>query len=236
MNATFPVFLREQLLKHEGGYVDHPRDPGGATNMGITHQTLGRWRGKPVTKADVRALRVDEVEQIYREFYWKKCGADLLPAGPDAALFDVAVNSGVGRAQQWKPLTYGKAPVEAVKAVCARRRSFFRALSTFDVFGKGWMRRVNEVEAWCIRWAMKTAHQPAVPVIETERKASEAAAKKSSGAAAGGTVAGGTVTTQVDWVTVAVIAVPIVLAIMYLIYNAVAHANRAQVLKEIENV
>jgi lysozyme family protein len=69
-------------------------------------------------------------------------------------LFDVAVNSGVGRARQWLPLIHNRSPVDAIKAVCNRRRAFFQSLRTFSTFGKGWMRRVNEVEAWCIRYAV----------------------------------------------------------------------------------
>ena len=242
MKSTLPAFM-PQLLKHEGGYVDHPKDPGGATNMGITIGTLSRWRGRPVTKAEVRALTREEAEKIYREWYWNKIDADLLPAGPDAALFDVAVNSGVGRAKAWLPLISGKSPVDAVKAVCARRRAFFRSLRTFDVFGKGWMRRVNEVEAWCIAWAVKIAggdvkgrlQAEAADSKDVERKASAGAAVTGTGGG-GGAVAAGQAD-KVDWAVLLAVGIPVLLALVVLIWLAVAHASRADAMKEAaENV
>ena len=237
MKATFGAFF-PHLLKHEGLYSDHPRDPGGATNLGITLATLSRWRGRPVTKAEVRALTRDEAEKIYREWYWNKIDADLLPAGPDAALFDVAVNSGVGRAKAWLPLISGKSPVDAVKAVCARRRAFFRSLRTFDVFGKGWLRRVNEVEAWCIAWAVKVAGGDVKGRLQAEADDSRDVAKKSStGAAVGGTGgAGGAAAAgqadKVDWATRLAVGIPVLLALALLVWMAVAHASRADAMKE----
>lgn len=69
MKDTFPRALA-LVLAQEGGYADHPYDPGGATNFGITIATLRDWRGRPVSKADVRALGRDEVAAIYRARYW----------------------------------------------------------------------------------------------------------------------------------------------------------------------
>jgi hypothetical protein len=88
----------EEVLWHEGGYADNPRDPGGATNLGITIATLGEWRGRAVTKADVKALTREEAAAIYRARYWKRVRGDALPAGLDLAVFDFAVNSGPARA------------------------------------------------------------------------------------------------------------------------------------------
>ena len=78
----------------EGGYVDDPDDPGGATNLGITLATLARWRGQPVTKADVKALTRTEAAAIYRKDYWDAVGGDAMPGGIDMTLFDHAVHSG----------------------------------------------------------------------------------------------------------------------------------------------
>jgi hypothetical protein len=86
------------VLKHEGGYVNHPADPGGATNLGITAATLARARGHPVSAADVAALTRAEAAAIYRRFFWNSARGDDLPAGLDHAVFDLAVNSGPGRA------------------------------------------------------------------------------------------------------------------------------------------
>src|SRR5690606_7617867 len=87
-----------QVLRHEGGYVDHPLDPGGATNMGITRKTLARWRRvapwSDLPKAAVETLSRQEASRIYRQFYWDLCRAGQLPPGVDLAVFDYAVNSG----------------------------------------------------------------------------------------------------------------------------------------------
>ncbi len=234
MQQTFPAFLPE-LFQHEGGYVDHPRDPGGATNFGITHKTLAAWRGRPVSRADVRALTRDEAGRIYRARYWDEIGGDAMPAGPDAALFDVAVNSGVGRARHWKPLAAGKSAVDAVKAISARRRSFLRALSTFDVFGKGWLKRVARVEAWSIAWAIKAQGGDAGAVLRKEAEASKSVAKKSGSGAVGGSIAGqGAVITQGDrfeWSMLLMVGVPSLVLIGFLIYLAVAHSSRAEAME-----
>lgn len=142
------------VLRHEGGYVDHPRDPGGATNKGITLATLAAYRGQPVTKADVKALGLDEVAAIYRRNYWARIGGDALPSGLDYALFDLAVNSGVGKATRYRDATTG-APADRIRAVCTRRLAFLKALPTWKTFGKGWQRRVEEVQ----RHALEMARQ-----------------------------------------------------------------------------
>lgn len=91
-----------EVLAREGGYVDNPADPGGATNMGITHKTLARWRRVSpwwdLPKSAVRALEREEAACIYRALYWDICRGDALPAGIDLATFDFAVNSGPERA------------------------------------------------------------------------------------------------------------------------------------------
>jgi lysozyme family protein len=168
MRSTFDAYMPE-LLRHEGGYVDHPRDPGGATNMGVTIGTLAEWRGKPVTRADVRNLSRKEAAAIYRKKYWDAIDADSLPEGVDALAFDIAVNHGIGRWRRWKPLIEGLDQYEAIKAVTAHRRKFYRSLKTFGTFGKGWMRRADEVEAWAIHRvsARRTKNTPINPRSRT---------------------------------------------------------------------
>lgn len=156
------------VLRHEGGYVDHPADPGGATNMGITHKTLARWRQVSpwwdLPKEAVRDLSHGEAGQIYRALYWNACNAAQLPNGMDLAVFDYAVNSGPDRAVRTLqsvlqvavdghvgPLTLaaaGKAdPRKVINAVCDRRLTFLKTLSTFSTFGRGWTSRVASVRA-----------------------------------------------------------------------------------------
>lgn len=162
------------VLAQEGGYSDHPDDPGGATMMGITQATLAGWRGTPVTKADVRALARDEAAAIYRARYWNAVRGDELPAGLDLAVFDFAVNSGASRAvralQRALGVTVdgligpetlaaaGGRPVsETISALCAGRRGFLERLSTFPVFGRGWTRRVREIEVAALKLALSFA-------------------------------------------------------------------------------
>jgi lysozyme family protein len=151
------------VLKHEGGFVDHPADPGGATNMGITRATLARARNRPVTAADVRALTRAEASSIYRRFYWNPVRADDLPAGLDHAVFDLAVNSGPGRAAKLLQRVVGVAqdgtigpatidaarrasPAETIRALQRERLAFLQGLATWPVFGRGWRSRVASVE------------------------------------------------------------------------------------------
>lgn len=150
-------------LAYEGGYVDHPADPGGATNLGIPRRTLSRYRGRPVRKAEVRALSLQEAAAIYRKYYWDAVRGDEVPAGVDAALFDHAVNSGTGAAirtlqkalrieadGRFGPATLAAiedaSPRQLIRDLLARRTSFLTRLRTFRIFGRGWMRRVKAIE------------------------------------------------------------------------------------------
>ena len=151
------------VIKHEGGYVHHPRDPGGRTNLGVTQATYERWVGRSVDEAEMKALTTDDVAPIYRAEYWNRVRGDALPLGVEYALFDFAVNSGVRRAVRTVqrvvgvhddgaigPFTVGaiKAtdPAELIEDLCNARMIFLRDLPHWDTFGRGWTRRVNEVE------------------------------------------------------------------------------------------
>src|SRR4051812_30702866 len=93
----YPESIR-RLLASEGGYANHPSDPGGPTNFGITLGDYRKYVKADATAADVRAMRVEEAKAIYREKYWGAIRCDELPSGVDYCLFDYAVNSGTGRA------------------------------------------------------------------------------------------------------------------------------------------
>lgn len=153
------------ILKHEGGYVNHPKDPGGATNKGIIQRTYDSWRdrqGQP--RQSVRNITDAEVAAIYRRDYWDAIKGDDLPAGVDYCVFDFAVNSGINRAAKYLQAAVGVAQdgaigpatiaaakaqdaAKLVNAICDRRMAFLRGLGTFATFGKGWTRRVTEVRA-----------------------------------------------------------------------------------------
>lgn len=153
-------------LKHEGGYADNPKDPGGATNLGITIGTLSDWLGHKASKADVKALTPDAVKPIYRKNYWNAIGADRMEPGFDYACYDLAVNSGVGRAITMSKNVTGASPEARIKALCAARLAFLRRLPTWPTFGKGWLARVVAVEAEALKMAKALPPPPDVRPIE----------------------------------------------------------------------
>ena len=151
------------ILKHEGGFVNHPKDPGGMTNLGVTKKVWEAYVGHEVDETAMRALGPSDVAPLYKKNYWDKIHGDKLPSGVDYACFDLAVNSGVGRAakilQQAVGVSadgvIGPATLDAVEKanprdvateICDLRLNFLQSLPTFATFGKGWSRRVAEVE------------------------------------------------------------------------------------------
>jgi lysozyme family protein len=161
MKNNFEEALRK-VLAHEGGYVNHPKDPGGMTNLGVTRRVWEKWTRKPATEADMKALTPAMVAPLYRAQYWDAVRGDDLPGGVDYALFDAAVNSGPRQAVKWLQRAVGAtddgkmgpATLAAVQAQAAatvvgkfsdQRLAFLKSLETFAVFGKGWSRRVADV-------------------------------------------------------------------------------------------
>ncbi|WP_127145665.1 glycoside hydrolase family 108 protein [Pelagibacterium montanilacus] len=168
MPATRWSICLAHVLAHEGGYVDHPSDPGGATNRGITRKTLARWRGVApwwaLAKSEVRDLSKAEAGSIYKARYWDRCRAGSLPAGLDLALFDFAVNSGPDRAIKALqalvgvvrdgfvgPITLGAVAQRdtraLIEALCDHRMGFLQRLTHWASFGRGWTSRVEAVRA-----------------------------------------------------------------------------------------
>jgi len=153
----------ETVLKHEGGYVDHPKDPGGRTNMGITQAVYEKYLNRTVTEEEIKNIKIGDVRIIYKENYWDKVKGDDLPSGVDFCVFDWAVNSGVSRASKALQKIIGakadgvigpntlKAVESAdseviIQQLTEAREDFYKRLSTFDTFGKGWLNR-NEKTA-----------------------------------------------------------------------------------------
>ena len=150
-------------LGFEGGYCDHPLDPGGATNLGITQAVLQHYRGRPVSKSDVRQLDKNEAAEIYLTRYWFAINGDHLPTGVDTSIFDLAVNSGPVRAikilqgivgvrqtgivtAETMQRVVANEPKALIKAIAAERLRFLHRLSSFKAFGRGWSRRVGGIE------------------------------------------------------------------------------------------
>ena len=178
MRDNFNVCLTH-VLRHEGGLVDHPHDPGGLTNMGISQRSYPR--------EDIRNMTRARAAQIYRRDFWDAVRGDDLPAGLDLVAFDAAVNSGVSRGAKWVqgavgaqadgkigPATLMRVSKtdtrEAINAACDARMRFLRGLSTFPTFGRGWTRRVDDVRASAlgmVRAIPVTDASPAQPPAAT---------------------------------------------------------------------
>ncbi len=109
MKENFDAALKA-VLKHEGGYVNHPKDPGGMTNLGVTKRVWEAWVKKAVGEKEMRALTPAMVAPLYKKQYWDAVKADELPTGLDYLMFDFAVNAGPGRAIQTMQKALGTKP------------------------------------------------------------------------------------------------------------------------------
>ena len=174
MRSNFNRCL-DEVLKHEGGHVDHPRDPGGETNLGISRRSY--------PNEDIRGMTRDRAAFLYRRDFWNAIRGDDLPAGLDLVAFDAAVNSGVSRGAKWLQQALGveadgkigPATIEAAKKADARaavnraldiRMAFLRRLATFPTFGKGWTRRVEEVRSAALDMAATVPAQKPGGLLE----------------------------------------------------------------------
>ncbi len=145
----------DRVIGHEGGYVNHPRDPGGETNWGVTKRTAQAYG----YNGDMRAMTRDQAKAIYKRGFWDKVGGDALPDAVAFQLFDAAVNHGIGNAVRFMQRALGVADDGIVGNITltalrnadandflmrfnAARLDFYTRLSTFDTFGKGWVRRI----------------------------------------------------------------------------------------------
>lgn len=163
---NFDACLRE-ILHHEGGWSNHNKDPGGMTMLGVTKQTYEDWVGHSVTEAVMRSLTPAKVAPLYQKKFWDVMCCDFLPSGLDLCVFDFGVNAGTNRSSRYLQKLVGavqdgsigpktiQAVGSAVKDIGAEklisnfqasRREFYKRLVTFQTFGRGWLRRVDEVE------------------------------------------------------------------------------------------
>lgn len=249
--------VMDEVLAHEGGYVNHPRDPGGETNFGISKRSY--------PKEDIKRLTKTRAKTIYRLDFWKKVRGDELPAGVDLVVMDAAVNSGVKRGVGWAQKAAGLSgaqvdgkmgpvslrsigksdPFDVIQGACAYRMGFLRGLRTWGTFGKGWSRRVASVEAVAMSMAAKAEGSTGYVRKVLQAKGSEAKATakvnrtKGHVTTTGGAVSGGSLETLHDlpsWAPLLVIAVIVVAAIWF--YGRSRHdAQRAEAYKrELEKV
>jgi lysozyme family protein len=203
--STYDEALK-RVLVHEGGYSNHPSDPGGPTNFGITIYDYRKYVKPGATAADVRTMRLDDAKAIYRVKYWGAMGCDDLPPGLDYAMFDYGVNSGCARAIKVLQRILGlvdngkvtDAVIAATKkndiaklvvALCDERLRFLRSLKTWPVFGGGWGRRVAEVKTAAL--AMVDSAGAPAPTARIQGRGLVPSASGAQKAAAGGVVAAG---------------------------------------------
>jgi lysozyme family protein len=160
---TFPVCVAFTLAS-EGGYVENPADPGGATNLGITLSIYRQWADDPALGPNqLRQITRETARAIYQSLYWDRLRAVDLPAGVDLSIFDMGVNAGNRRSALLLQRTVGIAGQEVdgdigpktlaaaarwearalVAELAERQAEFYRGLTEFPVFGQGWLRRVR---------------------------------------------------------------------------------------------
>ena len=160
MKSNYDKCLKT-ILHHEGGYVNHPKDPGGETNLGVTKRVYEEHGG---TK-DMKNLLVEDVAPIYKKGYWDRMKGDELPNGLDLCVFDFGVNAGPGRSAKYLQTMIGtvadggigpntlaklaeyveKHGIEkCIEDFQSARQDYYEKLSTFATFGNGWTRRVDE--------------------------------------------------------------------------------------------
>jgi lysozyme family protein len=156
-----------RIIKSEGGYVNDPADRGGETNLGVTIGAWGAYLGRAIQPGEMAKLTQETVKPFYRSMYWDKVQGDDLPIGVDYAVFDFAVNAGVGRAAKFLQRAVGAlddgaigpgtlalvaktTPGELLDNFAEQKEAFYNSLAeknpTQKKFLKGWMARVDHVQ------------------------------------------------------------------------------------------
>lgn len=184
--SSYPVSIKN-VLAHEGGYTNHPADPGGPTNWGITIFDARKYWKPNATAADVKAMPLSVAQDIYRKRYWNAQRCDDLPPGLDYSVFDYGVNSGIGRSgkvlrrlvglpdntsvvtQEVIDAVRKRDPKQLIAGMNDERLRFLKSLKTWPTFGGGWGRRVAEVKALSLQMASGAAPSAViVPAGATE--------------------------------------------------------------------
>lgn len=178
----------KRVLVHEGGYTNHPADPGGPTNFGITIHDYRMHKNPHATADDVKHMPLQDAKDIYRSKYWGAMHCDELPAGLDYAVFDYGVNSGIGRPPKvlsrimklpertafdagLLSMIAKDKPELLIAELCDERLHFLQGLHTWSTFGKGWQSRVSDVRA--VSLLMAKLPQPSAPLWKEPPKEPE---------------------------------------------------------------
>jgi lysozyme family protein len=161
----------ELMLQSEGGYSDDQRDSGnhlpdgrqGSTMLGVTQYNWENWIGHEITQDQMKKLTHDDVKPFYKKKFWDVCRCDDMPSGIDYLIFDYAVNAGCGGSAKVLQRAVGVVPDggigpitlaavnkynanELIEKFSEAKETFYRSLSNFDVYGKGWLNRVAIVK------------------------------------------------------------------------------------------
>ena len=139
------------ILQSEGGYVNDPKDAGGATNKGITQRTYDEFCvSQGIERRDVRLITDAQVAFIYKRSYWTVPGCDKLESGLDMVHFDACVNHGPGRAAGMLMRVQGMDVSNKASAYIELRREYYRDLAktkpTQQRFLAGWLNRMDALE------------------------------------------------------------------------------------------
>jgi lysozyme family protein len=161
MQGNFQECL-DLVLKSEGGWVNHPSDPGGETNLGVTKRVWEEYVGHPVES--LKKLTKEDVAPLYELKYWRPCYGEVLPRGLDFVVFSMGINAGPGRSIKLLQSAIGCVPdgvigpatrglisdsnsATLIAKFSEARREYYRSLKNFPIFGKGWLNRVDHEEA-----------------------------------------------------------------------------------------
>jgi len=167
MTGNFQACL-DLVLKAEGGWVNHPSDPGGETNLGVTKRVWEEYVGHPVES--LKKLTKEDVAPLYEQKYWRPCYGEVLPRGLDFVVFSMGVNAGPGRSIKLLQSAIGCVPdgvigpttrglisdsnsATLIAKFSETRREYYRSLKTFPIFGKGWLNRVDHEETEALQMA-----------------------------------------------------------------------------------
>jgi lysozyme family protein len=167
MTGNFQACL-DLVLKAEGGWVNHPSDPGGETNLGVTKRVWEEYVGHPVES--LKKLTKEDVAPLYEQKYWRPCYGEVLPRGLDFVVFSMGVNAGPGRSIKLLQSAIGCVPdgvigpttrglisdsnsATLIAKFSETRREYYRSLKTFPIFGKGWVARCDREEQEALNMA-----------------------------------------------------------------------------------
>jgi lysozyme family protein len=167
MQGNFKECL-DLVLKSEGGWVNHPSDPGGETNLGVTKRVWEEYVGHPVES--LKKLTKEEVAPLYEQKYWRPCYGEVLPRGLDFVVFSMGINAGTGRSIKLLQSSIGCVPDGVIGPTTRKlisdsnsatliakfsesRREYYRSLKNFPIFGKGWLSRVDREESEALNMA-----------------------------------------------------------------------------------